>query len=358
MVDLAKVLAAVAIMLHHFSLYGPLAQALDSTWPTGFQALAQYGRFGVQVFFVVGGYLAADSLMRMPQGQTGVWLRLVVQRWWRLAGPFMAAVFLTLLAHASTARALPELLPQSVNLSQLLAHAGLLHDVLGMEALTVGAWYVAIDFQLYALLSLLLVAGPAALSAVWRWALVFALGASSLLFFNRHARWDHLALYFFGSYLLGVGCAWLMAGGPAAAMRRFALIAFVVVLALALWIDFRGRLLCAALTAAALLVALRSSTSNSRSTSGVQSQPPRAQPLLRLLRWASDRSYALFLVHFAVCLWGNAAGVVWGLEPAWFLLCLMCVGSVLLAAAFYRWVEKPLSRLNFAFSPKPKSSHA
>ena len=349
MVDLAKAGAAVTIMLHHFSLYGPLAQALDGIWPAGFQALAQYGRFGVQVFFVVGGYLAADSLMRMPQGQTRVWVRLVVQRWWRLAGPFMAAVFLTLLAHASTARALPDLLPQSVTLPQLLAHAGLLHEVLGMEALTVGAWYVAIDFQLYALLSLLLVAAPAASGPAWRWALVFALGAASLLSFNRHAQWDHLAPYFFGSYALGVACAWLMADGRAAVTQRNALTAVVLVLVLALWIDFRGRLVCAAFTAAALLVALGGRPSSSRSGSESKSQWPHAQPIVRFLRWASDRSYALFLVHFAVCLWGNAAWLVWDAWPAWVLLFWMCVGSVLLAAVFYRWVERPLGRLSVSF---------
>jgi hypothetical protein len=42
------------------------------------------------------------------------------------------------------------------DLGQLLAHVLLLHDLLDQEALSAGVWYVAIDFQLFALAILLL----------------------------------------------------------------------------------------------------------------------------------------------------------------------------------------------------------
>ncbi|MDP1357437.1 hypothetical protein, partial [Klebsiella pneumoniae] len=87
---------------------------------------------------------------------------------------------------------------------QLVAHALLLHDVLGYEALTVGAWYVAIDLQLFALLVGLmwlarrgwrhpsrLVVGPL---------LVGAAMLASAFVFNRQPGLDAFGPYFFVSY--------------------------------------------------------------------------------------------------------------------------------------------------------------
>jgi peptidoglycan/LPS O-acetylase OafA/YrhL len=338
-VDLAKGLAAIMIMLHHFSLYGPVAQALKETWPWLSQVLSQYGRYGVQVFLVLGGYLAAQSLMRQRAGPRQAWLTLVLRRWWRLAAPFMAAVCLTLLAHAVTAFALPELLPQEVTGAQLLAHAALLHDVLGMEALTVGAWYVAIDWQLYALLSLLLLAGPASSNAGWRWVPVFVLATLSLGLFNRDAGWDHLGLYFFGSYGLGVACAWMSTHDPGSRVWRVAAGLMLAVTVGALLLDFRERLVCAALTAACLLV-LQVRPGTNRGDGG------------RVMQLMGEWSYALFLVHFAASLLGNAWYLHLGVHvlsgPLVMAALLgMAALSLLMAAGFNRWVEQPLNRLTW-----------
>ena len=42
-------------------------------------------------------------------------------------------------------------IPDAPDILQLLAHALLLQDLLDQEALSAGVWYVAIDFQLFAL---------------------------------------------------------------------------------------------------------------------------------------------------------------------------------------------------------------
>src|SRR5690606_32009857 len=98
------------------------------------------------------------------------------------------------------------------DLAQLVAHALLLQGVAGEESLSAGVWYVAIDFQLFAL-TVLLLAGVRALVAPARrarvgQALVVVLAAASLLLFNRDADWDVWALYFFGAYGLGMMACW------------------------------------------------------------------------------------------------------------------------------------------------------
>ena len=338
-IDLAKAAAAVLIVMHHAVSYGPLGEALAQAWPAFSGWLANYGRYAVQVFLVVGGFLAAQGLLLAPSTPHAPWLRRVGQRYVRLAWPFMAAVSLTLLAHVATAPWVPELLPQDVSVGQWLAHAALLHGVLDQESLTVGAWYVAIDFQLFALLAGLLRAGPRTISLAWRWCAVWLLMALSLWVFNRDAAWDNWALYFWGSYGLGVCVAGLTQAG-AQGIRRTArglgLLLLLAVVMVGLAVEFRGRVALAAGVALLLLV--------------VQHRPLRlTERSQKVWQAAGARSYALFLVHFPVCLLGNAAFVMADGQADSVTLATLILGAVLLGAIavsdrFYRHVERPFAQ--------------
>ena len=202
-VDALKAVAAQFIVLHHLVSYGPLAEAAQAHFEAVATWLQHHGRMAVQVFLVVGGFLAARMLSRHGGLLVGSLPALLAQRHRRLAWPFMAAVLLTLAISALVAPLLPEL-ATPFTAAQLLGHALLLHGLLGQESLTVGAWYVAIDFLLFATLAALLwltrrlpgsrlprLAGPLA---------VAALTLASLFVFNRDSQWDHLPLYFFGAY--------------------------------------------------------------------------------------------------------------------------------------------------------------
>jgi peptidoglycan/LPS O-acetylase OafA/YrhL len=60
-IDLLKLLCAQCIVLHHFSAYGPLSDGLELAMPQLSALLFDYGRMAVQVFLVVGGFLAVAS---------------------------------------------------------------------------------------------------------------------------------------------------------------------------------------------------------------------------------------------------------------------------------------------------------
>ncbi|MEG2156049.1 MAG: acyltransferase, partial [Burkholderiaceae bacterium] len=320
--DALKALAAQLIVLHHLSAYGPVADAVQAQWPALIDWLYEYGRVAVQIFLVLGGYLAARAL----SGERRPWLGLVQTRWLRLALPFMAAVLITLVAYGLAARALPELLPENpVSALQLLAHALLLHDVLGFESLTVGAWYVAIDLQLYALMAVLICYTPR--FAPW---LALGLVAASLAVFNRDSGWDSWAVYFFGAYGLGA-LVWLWREQP----RRL-LMGLVAALSIAaLWLEWRDRIALAGVTA--LLLAWNQ---------GRPWQP--GERLAAGVAYLGQHSYALFLIHFAVLLLVNAGFVLAAPEQPWIGLVAM-LGAWLLsnlaAEPFHRWVELPASRL-------------
>ncbi|KQV78729.1 hypothetical protein ASC87_10305 [Rhizobacter sp. Root1221] len=338
--DVLKALAAQVIVWHHLSAYGPVAETVQDFLPGLMAALYHYGRMGVQVFLVVGGFLCARGLapQREPLNGTLPQLgRLLGRRYLRLAVPFFAAVLLTLACSALVAPWLPDLVPASVNLAQLLSHALLLHGVLGHEALTVGAWYVAIDLQLFALLlGLLWCARGMPRARAMAPALVLAVTLASLWVFNLDDGLDNWAPYFFGAYGLGALVHWL---SPSRARGRWLLVLSLSVLA-ALACDFRGRIALALVTA--LVLAL------------LQWRHEGGRPLLApgrlgaLVGHLGTHSYALFLVHFPICLLVNALfeqkdadhpGVALGsMLGAWLL-------SNLAALLFYRWVEAPAGRL-------------
>ena len=336
-IDSLRLIASQFIVLHHFVTYGPLAKALDIAAPALTDWFFDYARMAVQVFLVLGGYLAVRSLA--PDREilaTSPW-RTILLRYLRLAMPLLVALLMAVGSAALARHWIGDhFIPDAPTRSQLLAHVMLLQGVLGVESLSAGVWYVAIDFQLFALMALLLWPGQ---RRAWRYAPVLGLMLASLFFFNLDEGWDNWALYFFGAYGLGAAAFW------AASSRhpgwRLGLLAGVGWLALA--VNFRDRI------ALALAVALLLGLLQWRS----QKAPlPLSWPvwILRLVKQWGHTSYALFLVHFSVLMLGNALFAQMRLSGAWDAS-LVLLGSWLaclgLAKVFERWVERPLARLGY-----------
>ena len=338
-INLLKAVAAQLIVLHHLAFYGPMADHARPLMPDLIDWLAGDARIAVQVFLVIGGFLAAKSLS--PQGYPGLSdpLGKIWRRYLKLAPPFMVAMLLAVGASALASTWMThDSISQPPSVGQLAAHALLLHDVLGYEALSAGAWYVAIDFQLYAVMGLLLWAGGRLAEARVRpWlmpgVMTLAVGVS-LLYFNLDSDWDVWAPYFIGSYGLGVLAWW--AGDPVRRPHAVALLLLMVTLPalLALTLDFRSRIALALAVACSLLLFGRL-----RSPAG-----SRAWGLAGSM---GKISYAVFLVHFPICLAVNAAFARFvpadatlqaiGVALAW-------AASLAGGALFFRWVEAPIGR--------------
>ncbi len=166
-IDWGKAIAAQCIVWHHLVHYGPLAPRLRLWLPRLVDWLDQRALLAVQVFLVMGGYLAARSLWPQP-GRPRItladWPRRMAQRWRRLMPVYLAALALALLGAALARHGMQDAdTPAAPTLAQLAANALLLQDVLGQDALSAGLWYVAIDLQLFALLAAL-----AAVAALWQ----------------------------------------------------------------------------------------------------------------------------------------------------------------------------------------------
>src|SRR4051812_2469042 len=213
LINLFKAGAAQLIVFHHLAFYGPMSDHVRPLLPELMNWLGGPARIAVQVFLVISGFLLAKSLS--PTGAAGLAdpLGAIRRRYAKLAPPFMAATLVAALASGWAGNWMTHSsVSAPATLSQLSAHALLLHGVLGYPSLSAGAWYVAIDFQLYAVAALALwlagpVAGPRAMP--WLVPAMTTLGIIlSLLHFNLDAEWDNWAPYFFGSYGLGMMAWW------------------------------------------------------------------------------------------------------------------------------------------------------
>ena len=325
LIDALKAVAALLVLLNHFSSYGPLAVAARDAFPTLFGGLFDYGRMAVQVFLVSAGFLAARALS--PNGQTLMRspLPLIWKRYLRLAIPYLAAIALAIIAAAIANQWLDdEAVPARATLRQWLAHAFLLQGVLGFESLSAGIWYIAIDFQLFALMALLLWAGRHPRIGP---ALVLSLASVALFWFNRNAELNNWAIYFFGSYGLGAAAWW----ASDRKQMSFWLGAIATVVVAALTLDFRLRIVLA--LAVALLLGF------SRRNGGLETWPKSS-----ILAFLGKISYSLFLVHFPILLLANTAYAQFSDRSpvsAVFGLILTLTASIGAATLFYRWVESP-----------------
>lgn len=325
LIDALKAIAALLVLLNHFSSYGPLAEAARGAFPGIFGWFFEYGRMAVQVFLVIAGFLAARGLSSQGQALDVSPLPLIWKRYLRLVVPYLAAIGLAIVAAAIADHWLDDdAIPARATFLQWLAHATLLHGVLGFDALSAGVWYIAIDFQLFALMALLLWSGRMRIVAP---ALVLLLASASLFWFNRDASWDNWAIYFFGSYGLGAAAWW---ASDRKQMSAWMGVILTIAIA-ALIVDFRLRIVLA--VAIALLLGFGRRT-------GLLEQWPNARPLAFL----GQISYSTFLVHFPVLLIANGLYARLGLDStasAMIGLILAWAASIGAATLFYRWIESP-----------------
>jgi peptidoglycan/LPS O-acetylase OafA/YrhL len=337
MVDLGKAVASQFIVWHHLALYGPMSDVAGSLTGALMAWLVSHARLAVQVFLVMGGFLAARGLLPTPHAPAPAGPGLLLQTQWRRLKRLMPPYFVALLAAtwcALCARTLIDhpTIPEAPTVWQFVSNVLMLQDVLEEDALSAGIWYVAIDAQLYAVLALLCALrvwwGRGAAERGCATALtVVALTGASLLWFNREQSLDAWAPYFIGAYGLGVLAQW-----SRFPRQRVLWIGTIVVLtALALLVEWRSRVALAG--GVALVLAL----DIGRGWRWLNAGPARV-----LVAFLSRISYTVFLLHYPVMLVVGAAFYrLWPTSPGMNLLGLFVAWGGSLVAGW--WLQEALT---------------
>jgi peptidoglycan/LPS O-acetylase OafA/YrhL len=311
-IDGLRGFAAFAVAWFHFTNGAPL---LPNGW---LKSSGQYGWLGVEIFFVISGFIIPYSLYRAGyQGRDfGLFL---VKRIARLDPPYLANILLVVgLSYVVVlAPGFSSEWPR-YTWTQLLGHLAYVNSIVGEPWVNVVYWSLGIEFQYYlmigALFPLLVHRRPwvrfgflagLVLSGILvpRTSLVFVwfpLFVTGILTFQRKAE-----LMSGRAWLAGVGvtCAicWFL-NGPLVA---------VVVVATALVIQF-VRIPCSRLTDLGLI------------------------------------SYSLYLLHVPVGgkIVNLGARVAHSFPAQLLVLAAAVAGSITASVAFYRWIELPSQRLS------------
>ena len=296
----------------------------------------------------MAGYLATQSLTRFANAKfsSQSLLRVIINRYLRLFAPYIAALIFTIFC-AWIARfwVNDEFVGEQETLSQFIAHLFFLQGILGLDSISAGAWYVAIDWQLYSALAVLLFSFSSYQALIW---LISIVATSSLLYFNRSAQYEAYFIYFIGSYGLGV-LAYLaknFADRKIQVLAKFALIAIGVIIAVSTLQQVWLRNFLAWFVALLLFVWGNTAyPSVGTATQGLKVLT------LRAIAWASPRSYCAFLIHFAFILLANTLYIASGMNThesgllAIGLMLGVVVCSTIAASYMYRLVEIPSAKL-------------
>lgn len=168
--DVFRAIAALAVCFHHFN-----RECL--TGGTWFSEITKYGNYGVDIFFVISGYVIPFALLRrnFQLSQIGIFLK---GRFLRLYPAYALAAILTVgLWYASTW--MPGFRgegPPEISVTQILANATLTCDFFQQERFGIVFWTLAIEAQYYVFIALSfpLLFQNAGKSLVPRWILLGA----------------------------------------------------------------------------------------------------------------------------------------------------------------------------------------
>lgn len=334
-IDNLKGVSCILIMLHHLAFYGPMSDVAMAVIPGVIDFFFVYGRMAVAVFLVIGGFLTGQKLFEQNVFAHQSVFQLIWHKYQRLVIPYLAAIILAIICSLIASRwmthpsisAMPE--PE-----QLISHLFFLQNLLGYESLSAGLWYVAMDFQLFAVTALALFLIDTILPTHWSYQRTQLIGVlvvtlitlASLFIFNLDDSYDATFLYFYVAYGLGI----LAARIAQTQSKMFLLFLLLDFLLFALYLDFRGRVLIAGMTAAVLCLSYQSWWGNSKIW---------MNPLAKLGRM----SYSIFLVHFPISLVVSSIWVQLYPENPWLNVVGMVASallSLLVAIPFYHLIEK------------------
>jgi len=143
--DTLRGMSALAVCWYHFS-----GNSMIGDGPI--RASGTYGWLGVEVFFVISGFVIPLALLRQRYSLSN-YRTFLLKRVARLYPPYLASVALgfALLVIYSIYKGQPRV---NLDLTDLLLHLGLLNDLFGRPWLNSIYWSLAIEFQFYLMIGL------------------------------------------------------------------------------------------------------------------------------------------------------------------------------------------------------------
>ena len=364
-IEALRGVAAMTVVFHHcWSLSDQYAKPPDDRIPY-YWVVEGFGLWGVMLFFMLSGYLLADTFWREEKADLRVY---AIRRFFRIAPAYYACLTILFLFFASTRLTFSE-----QGGKQILANATFTQYLFPgtSSSLNVNGalWTLTIEMMLYGFLPLMALAVRyrpwlATLVLVgiglgWRAAVAYDGDALRDFYFGPTTldpgiQSLFIARQFVGAvsiFALGILARWLVVRGhldrfyawlPARLGVSSFLLLCIPSIALLYWVEqgvnFRNHLLFTVYDFALMVALVPALLLAARP----QSFP--ASPLRSVSTWLGERSYSIYLWHFPIILAVYEMGP--GKRPPttedmWWRLPAILVLTLLVATASYHMVERP-----------------
>jgi peptidoglycan/LPS O-acetylase OafA/YrhL len=205
--DFLRGVASLAVCWAHLTSF--IFATPDGWFFAAVRRTVNYGWLGVEVFFVISGFVIPYSLHRAKY-RVSSYPTFIAKRLVRLDPPYLVSIALILAlayAYALFKGTAPQVDGEPVDAARVLLHLGYLNVAFGYEWLNPTFWTLAIEFQYYLLAGLVFPAFVA--RRAWVRRLAFAcFGAAALLadrtLADGEAPFSNFILRFVPLFLLGV----------------------------------------------------------------------------------------------------------------------------------------------------------
>jgi peptidoglycan/LPS O-acetylase OafA/YrhL len=347
-VDALRGIAALSVAAYHIDRYGPLPGAASGDVPKFITSALHHGWVGVQMFFVISGFVIAYTLRGMQVTPSSLG-KFALRRSLRLDPPYWVTMLFVIGLYAVTTSLFDienGLIDEAPTWDQVLAHLFYMQNILGYHNLSAGFWTLCIEVQFYILFAVLLGlaqrltshCSDRARGAHWLpLLLTYApLAVASLFWFSHDQENTDWVFHFFAFFFLGAMTWWTLEGR----MPKPAFWAYAGAILLRQWIHGTLDMWVALASGLAIYAVIATGRSD------------------RWLRWRWLQrlgliSYSLYLIHYPVSWIITTLGYeLTGTAPLWavFWLVLSLAASIGVANALYAAVELPAIRFARRFS--------
>lgn len=338
LVDGLRGFAALSVTLHHMLTYSVMEPTLLVVLPTPIKIWCDLGPCGVQIFFVISGFVIANSLVSFKPSLVNC-LKFIAKRQMRLDPPYWAAIALVLLVDFGLRTALHFQPKDWPTVGWLAANA--LYTYRFVDTAAAGivqpAWTLCLEIQFYVVFILALCLTKAAYRkrVFSNWGecagtLIFCTGIASLLV-TPDAHAEQNSPFFFDNWFYFAGgaiCFWC--GNlqiPAKIFVTYCSVFFVA----ALVHSFSAQMLSGFATTVLLFLALKKGFICSALRQSA-------------IQYLGKISYSLYLVHGIIGasilrIGYKLTGANETMALVWFVASI--TGSIFVAHLFYIIIEKP-----------------
>ncbi len=180
-IDILRGIAALAVTYYHLAMFGG--------FNLGLQNSGKYGYLGVQIFFVISGFILPFSLHNKTYHITN-FPKFLLKRILRLDPPYLISIVIGIILALVTTRPI-------ISTPALLLHLGYLNAITGYQWLSPVYWTLAIEFQFILFLGICFYFIQSN-SKIYFHSFAFILLGCSLLFPNQNLLPHYLPFFLIG----------------------------------------------------------------------------------------------------------------------------------------------------------------